>query len=421
MALKENQALPYVRRQKWAWLMGLTLVGLIGVFAYYHYYHKAKVTPSEEHPAQPNHAYKPGKGAVPVVAATAKLEEVPVYLNGLGTVTGLRTVTVRSRVDGELVKVAFKEGQMIQAGDLLAEIDPRAYQVQLLQAEGQLQRDTALLKNAEIDLARYKALLAEDSISAQQTATQASLVKQYQGTVAIDRAAVANAKLQLSYTKITAPITGRLGLRLVDQGNMVHANDANGLVVITQIQPIAVVFTLPEDALPTLMQRLKTNNTLTVAAYDRSGQAKLAEGSLLAVDNQIDMSTGTVKLKSQFANTDSALFANQFVNVKLLVDTLKSVVTIPAAALQNGAKGAFVYVVKDDQTVTVRNVQSGLVDGERVVIQKGLQAEEQVVVDGVDKLREGGQVKLITRELGGSSARTVPEIKKLGGTGKGDS
>ncbi|NOT84615.1 MAG: MdtA/MuxA family multidrug efflux RND transporter periplasmic adaptor subunit, partial [Methylococcaceae bacterium] len=365
---------------------------------------------SPEPTAQVKPSARLGKGATAVVAAAAIQEDVPIYLNGLGTVTGLRTVTVRSRADGELLNVAFKEGQMIQAGELLAEIDPRAYQVQLQQAEGQLQRDAALLKNAETDWTRYKTLLEQDSISAQQTVTQASLVRQYQGTVAIDRAAVSNAKLQLSYTKITAPITGRLGLRLVDQGNMVHANDANGLAVITQIQPIAVVFTLPEDTLPIVMQQFQAGEALSVEAYDRSGQKKLAQGRLLAIDNQIDLNTGTVKLKSQFANTDATLFANQFVNVKLLVDTLRAVVTAPSAAIQNGADGAFVYVVKEDKTVSVRAVQLGVVKDERVVIQKGLQAKELVVVEGVDKLRDGGQVKLITRERqGGVGAEAVVE------------
>lgn len=357
---------------------------------------------------------KPGKGATAVVVAAVTQQDVPVYLNGLGTVTGLRTVTVRSRLDGELVGVSFKEGQLVAAGDLLAEIDSRALKVQLLQMEGQLQRDEALLKNAETDWARYKTLLEQDSISAQQTVTQASLVKQYQGTVAIDRALVANAKLQLSYTNITAPITGRLGLRLVDPGNMVRANDTNGLVIITQIQPISVVFSLPEDALPSVMQQLNAGKNLTVDAYDRSGQKKLAQGNLLAVDNQIDLSTGTVKLKSQFANTDAALFANQFVNVKMLVDTLKGVLTVPATALQNGASGSFVYVVKENQTVSVRPVQLGAVDGERVVVQAGLQVGESVVVDGADKLREGGQIKLITHEpiAGNADALPVAENKQ---------
>lgn len=315
-------------------------------------------------------------------------------MNGLGTVIGLRTVTIRPRVDGELTRVVFKEGQIVQAGELLAEIDARTYQAQLLQAEGQLQRDTALLKNAEADLVRYQTLLTQDSISAQQTATQASLVKQYQGTVAIDRASVANSQLQLSYTKITAPITGRIGLRLLDQGNMVRATDSTGLAVITQIQPISVLFTLPEDTLPGVMQQLASNKNLVTTAYDRSGQKKLAQGHLLAIDNQIDLSTGTIKLKSQFENADHSLFANQFVNIQLLVDILKAVVTVPAAAVQNSSDGSFVYVLKDNKTVSIRKVQTGIITGEQIVIQKGLAAKEAVVIEGVDKLQEGVQVRL---------------------------
>ena len=287
---------------------------------------------------------------------------------------------------------------MVQEGDLLAEIDPRAFQVQLMQAEGQLLRDEALLKNAQTDLVRYKTLLEQDSIAAQETVTQESLVKQYKGTVAIDRGLVADAKLQLSYTQITAPITGRLGLRLVDQGNMVKASDTTGLAVITQIQPIAVVFTLPEDDLQAVMKQFRTGESLTIEAYDRRGNVKLAQGHLLAVDNQIDTSTGTVKLKGQFANEDGALFSNQFVNIKMKMKTLISVTIIPTAAIQRGIMGTFVYVVKEDQTVSLRPLTLGPIEGEKVAVLEGLQPNEWVVVDGADKLREGIKVKLINRE-----------------------
>jgi len=346
----------------------------------------------------------------PVIAVTAVVSiqgDFPVYLNGLGTVTALRTVTVKSRVDGELIHVAFKEGSLVNAGDLLAEIDPRAFQVQLMQAEGQLQRDQALLKNAQMDLVRYKTLLEQDSIAAQQTHTQQSVVEQHQGTVEIDRGLVANAKLQLSYARIAAPITGRLGLRLVDQGNIINTSDASGLAVITQISPISAVFTLPEDNLPAVMKRFKSGEVLSIEAYDRGGNIKLAEGQLLAVDNQIDTSTGTVKLKGQFTNEDNTLFSNQFVNIKMKMETLHAVTIIPTSAIQRGIIGPFVYVVKDDQTVKVQTLSLGPTDGEKVAILKGLQANELVVTDGADKLRDNVKVKLINREQTPSGEETL--------------
>ena len=346
----------------------------------------------------------------PVIAVTAVASiqgDFPVYLNGLGTVTALRTVTVKSRVDGELIHVAFKEGSLVNAGDLLAEIDPRAFQVQLMQAEGQLQRDQALLKNAQMDLVRYKTLLEQDSIAAQQTHTQQSVVEQHQGTVEIDRGLVANAKLQLSYARITAPITGRLGLRLIDQGNIINTSDASGLAVITQISPISAVFTLPEDNLPAVMKRFKSGEVLSIEAYDRGGNIKLAEGQLLAVDNQIDTSTGTVKLKGQFTNEDNTLFSNQFVNIKMKMETLHAATIIPTSAIQRGILGPFVYVVKDDQTVKVQALSLGPTDGEKVAILKGLQANELVVTDGADKLRDNVKVKLINREQTPSGEETL--------------
>jgi membrane fusion protein, multidrug efflux system len=350
------------------------------------------------------------KSNEPVIAVTATVSiqgDFPVYLNGLGTVTAHRTVTVKSRVDGELIHVAFKEGSLVNAGDLLAEIDPRAFQVQLMQAEGQLQRDQALLKNAQMDLVRYKTLLEQDSIAAQQTHTQQSVVEQHQGTVEIDRGLVANAKLQLSYARITAPITGRLGLRLVDQGNIINTSDASGLAVITQISPISAVFTLPEDNLPAVMKRFKSGEVLSIEAYDRGGNIKLAEGQLLAVDNQIDTSTGTVKLKGQFTNEDNTLFSNQFVNIKMKMETLHAVTIIPTSAIQRGIIGPFVYVVKDDQTVKVQTLSLGPTDGEKVAILKGLQANELVVTDGADKLRDNVKVKLINREQTPSGEETL--------------
>ncbi|MGR8933694.1 MAG: MdtA/MuxA family multidrug efflux RND transporter periplasmic adaptor subunit [Gammaproteobacteria bacterium] len=346
--------------------------------------------------ADHNRPAKPDVKTVAVTAQTAGRADFPVYLHGLGTVTPLRTVTVQPRVDGELLRVVFEEGQTVRAGDLLAEIDPRPFQAQLLQAEGQLLRDEALLKNAETDLARYRTLLAQDSIAAQQTATQEALVKQYRGTVKTDRGLIADAKLQLGYARIVAPLTGRAGLRLVDAGNIVHAADNTGLVVITQIRPIAVVFTLAEDDLPAVLQRLRSAAELQLQVYDRSGNNKLADGRLLAVDNQIDPATGTVKLKGQFGNENQALFANQFVNVKMLVDTLRAVTIVPAAAIQRGAPGTFVYVVNPDSTVNVRPLRLGPAEGEIVAVLQGLEPGEKVVVDGIDKLHEGARVELIS-------------------------
>jgi multidrug efflux system membrane fusion protein len=347
-------------------------------------------------------------GPLPVAVAAVRTEDFPLYQNALGNVAARNTVTVRPRVDGQLAKVLFREGELVKAGDLLAEIDPRPFEVQVTQANGQLARDEAQLVNARIDVERYRTLLAQDSIAKQQVDTQEALVRQYQGTVEADRGAVANAKLQLSYTKITAPIGGRLGLRQVDVGNMVHTSDANGLVVITQVQPIAVVFSIPEDRLPAVRKRLANDATLPVDAYDRDGKVKLASGKLLTIDNQIDPATGTIKLKAEFPNDDSALFPNQFVNVRMHVDTLEGALIVPTPAVQRGAPGTFVYRVNANDTVSVQPVKLGPVDGEKSVALEGLKAGDRVVVDGTDKLRDGAAIEPVDRNASASAAATSP-------------
>lgn len=354
---------------------------------------------------------RPGFGTpIPVVAAAATTGEMDVIVSALGTVTPLRTVTVRSRVDGELVRLHFKEGQRVKEGELLAEIDPRAFRMQLEQAQGQLTRDEALLANARLDLERYRTLFSQDSIARQQVDTQASLVRQYEGALQVDRSQVDNARLQLAYTRITAPVSGRLGLRLVDQGNIVRAGDAGGLVVITQLQPVAVLFTVPQDGLPAVLKRLSAGERVAVDAWDREQRAKLAEGELASADNQVDPATGTVKLKAQFANADDALFPNQFVNVRMTLERLHGVIVIPSAAVQRGAQGLFVYVVRPDSTVAQRVVKLGPSDAQRVSVSEGLAVGEIVVTDGMDRLRPGASVQ--------TSAQR-PQIKAAPGGGKG--
>ena len=353
---------------------------------------------------------------LPVVAAAVTKGPVNVYLNALGTVTPRNMVTVRSRVDGQLMRVAFEEGQFVKAGQLLAEIDPRPFEVQLTQAQGQMAKDQALLKNAQLDLERYRTLLSQDSISKQQVDTQESLVRQYEGTVKADQGQVDNAKLQLTYSRVSAPISGVVGLRQVDPGNIIHAADANGLVVITQVQPITVLFPIPEDNLPQILSRLKAGATLAVDAWDRAQKVKLAAGKLSTVDNQIDTTTGTVKLRAEFPNDDRALFPNQFVNVRMLVDTRQDATLLPSAAIQRGAPGTFVYVVNDDKTVSVKPVKLGPVQGEVTSIESGVAPGAMVVVDGADKLREGAKVELITPEN-----RAIPTGSPRLGAGNGKS
>jgi membrane fusion protein, multidrug efflux system len=356
----------------------------------------------------------PSARPLPVVAVPARKGSIDVYLNALGTVTPRNIVVVKPRVDGQLMKVAFEEGQVVKAGALLAEIDPRPFQVQLAQAQGQMAKDQALLKNAQLDLERYRTLLGQDSISKQQVDTQEALVRQYEGTVQADQAAIDSAKLQLTYSQVTAPIGGTVGLRQVDPGNVVHASDTNGIVVIAQLQPISVVFPIPEDSLQRILRRLATGEAIAVEAWDRDQKAKLAVGKLLTVDNQIDTTTGTVKLKAEFANANLALFPNQFVNVRMLIETLVDATLAPSAAILRGAPGTFVYVVKDDKSVTVTPVKLGPVQGEITAIASGLAPGDLVVVDGTDKLREGATVELIGRD---AQSTPAPGASKRGPRG----
>jgi len=330
--------------------------------------------------------------AVPVVAARVRVGDMGVYLTGLGTATALQTVTVRSRVDGQLINVAYHEGQFVHQGDLLAELDPRPFQVQLTEAEGQAAKDEATLKNTQLDLSRYSDLFAKGLIPKQQLDTQAATLDQYEGGLKSDRGQIDSARLNLSYARITAPISGRIGLRLVDPGNIVHATDQTGLVVITQIDPIGVLFTIPEDSLGQVLPRLHAGEHLEVDAYDRDLKKKIAAGTLITVDNQIDQSTGTVKLKAQFPNGNGALFPNQFVNARLLVNTIRGALIVPSAAVQLSPRSKFIYVVKPDSTVDARDVVVRLTEGDDTVIASGVAPGDVVVTDGVDKLQQGTTV-----------------------------
>jgi membrane fusion protein, multidrug efflux system len=332
------------------------------------------------------------QGPAPVAVTTVQKGDMPVSLTGLGTVTPLATVTVKTQINGYLTEVAFQEGQMVKKGDFLAQIDPRPYQVALEQAEGQLAKDQALLRNAQLDLQRYNTLVAQNSIARQTRDTQVSLVAQDQAAIKTDQAQVDAQKLNLVYAHIVSPVTGRVGLRQVDAGNYVQTSDPNGIVVVTQLQPISVIFTLPEDNLPAVMKQVHAGTSLSVTAYDRTGTTVLGKGRLETVDNQIDTATGTVKLRAIFDNEREILFANQFVNIQLLVDTLHDTDIVPRAAIQHGAPGAFVYMVKSDQTVGVQKVKVGPADDQNIAVLDGLQPGERVVVDGSDRLHEGAKV-----------------------------
>jgi len=374
-----------VARRRWPWIAGLVAIAALAWWL-----HGGRRTggPAAGEPIAMQRA------AVPVVATTTRQGDMPVYLNGLGSAVAFNTATVKSRVDGYLVTVAFQEGQAVHEGDLLAEVDPRPFQVQLEQAEGALARDRAQLEDARLTLARYAQLRKDGVVSQQEYDDQAAKYGQFEGAIKADQAAIDNARLQLTYSRITAPISGRVGLRRVDVGNVVHGTDTTGVVVITQLQPISVLFTIPEDSLPPVMQKITAGEHLVAEAYDRADQNRIATGELLTADNQIDPTTGTVSLKAIFKNDDGVLFPNQFVNVHLLVDTKHAAVIAPVAAIQRGPKGTYVYVVKGDHTVETRPVTVGPAGRTEAAIESGLVPDETVVVEGVDKLRDGITVQV---------------------------
>ena len=345
---------------------------------------------------------------VPVVVTPVRTGDLSVYLTALGSVTPLSIVTVKSRVDGQLMKTHFTEGQVVHAGDLLAEIDPRPFQAQLTQAEGQLARDQANLANTRLDLERYQRLAQQEMIARQQLDTQQMIVNQAEASIKMNVGQIDAIKLQLTYCRITAPITGRVGLRLVDPGNVVKASDTGGLVVIAQLEPIALVFSVPEDSLQPVLRRFRTGNKVPVDAYDREGRTKIATGTLVAIDNQIDPATGTVRLKASFGNMDGALYPNQFVNARVLIDVLHDTVLAPAEAIQRGPQGAYVYVVKPDKVVQMRRVQLGPSEAGVIAVRAGVADSEALVVDGAEKVQDGARVEPTVRKVGPAGASATP-------------
>jgi membrane fusion protein, multidrug efflux system len=406
------------RHHWWIWLILAAVV--LGAAYWMYHQHEAVLQAAQARAAQQNRS-------VPVATATVAKGDIGVYQGGLGTVTPVATVTVTSRVQGQIMEIHYREGQMVRKGSPLIDIDPRPYEAQLSQVEGQLAHDEALLAQARIDLDRYQAAFSRNAIAQQQVYDQEQAVKQYEGTVKNDQGLVDNAKVNLVYCHITSPIDGRVGLRLVDVGNIVQANSATGLVVVAQLQPITVIFSIAQDYLPQIQQQLRQGHKMAVYAYDRpldrTDEQQIAAGSLLTLDNQVDTSTGTVKFRAIFPNTDSALFPNQFVNAKLLVNTLHNVNVVPNAAIQRNAQGAFVYVVKPDQTASIQTVTVGMADGDITQVE-GVEAGQVIVVNGFDKLQDG--IKVVVHNTSGGSGKVAGSVgassgaqaSKSGGTAK---
>ncbi len=393
---------PPPRKRRLSRLVWLALLGAGALLGWQAFENLAPSTVDSQKPAA-------SKTPPPQTIRAAAVEkgDMPHVLNALGSVTPLATVTVKAQTSGKLLKIGFAEGQIVKAGDFLAQIDDRSFQTALAQAQGLLGKDTALLAQAQSDLARYQTLSKQDSISRQQVDAQVSLVAQYKAAITGDQAQIDAAKLNIDYARIVAPISGRLGLRQIDAGNYVQPSDANGIVVVTALEPISVVFSTPEDNLPGIAARLKSGATLPVEIYNRANVDRLASGTLTTFDNEIDASTGTIKLRATFANLDSALFPNQFVNVRLTVDTQSGVALAPNAAIQLGAQGGYAYVLKEDSTVTVRKIVTGAADASRTVIVSGLEPGERVVTDGVDRLREGAKVVVGADEAAPASAESA--------------
>jgi len=391
---------PGSKGHRWLWFIALLVVIGVGLW----YFRGPRSSTEAQGPAGTGGAGggRGGRGAgagafiVPVVVAAAERGDVPVYFNGLGTVTAFNTVTVHSRVDGQITKINFQEGQFVHQGDDLLDIDARPYQVQLEQAEGQLAKDQAQLRDVQVNYERYQLLYKAGVIPKQQLDTQGSQVGQFEGSIKGDQGLIDSAKLQLVYSHIAAPISGRIGLRLVDVGNIVHASDTNGLLVITQLQPIAVIFALPQDQLPQVAGKLRNGSQMAVEAYDRDDTTKIESGKLLTIDNQIDTTTGTYKLKAVFNNDRNMLFPNQFVNVHLLADVKKNLMIVPASAIQRGPQGTYVYVVQNGNTAKIQTVTVVQSNANTVGLSAGLNAGEMVVVDGQDKLQDGSKVNAST-------------------------